>query len=309
MKFILLPVLMWASQSFAATNYKLDDPAILGEYALTPANKSAELQSVELIYNPSNELTLNTIDNEYILTGPDKDGVIFEEDGEPNCDGDEGQCWYDVHTVARLGKVKNAAGEEVPQIGLEITRADAFDDSGKSEETLVYVFTWSKTLPYATPYYLETATPADLAKINTDCMATLNRMTMDINSFTNPIDICPNPATYKYRDSIDDAFAYYIKSWYGPKSKDVKLLTPAQAKSKIFAKAKALARVYNGKSGPVDSKMLLDQINTVEAYALKADKIYFIQYLKEANLYLVDLKEQTFTRISMLTTTKYPESK
>ena len=305
-----MKALFFAALSFticAQAGPSIKDPALLGQYTLVKPNAKSELKTAKLVYNHDNVLVVMTDrnDSEYEISEPNEKGVIFDFQDEPNCDGDEPHCFYDSQVTVKLGSGKDVNDNAVPQILIEITVSDAWDDSGVSYTKETYVLNWSKALADANPYYLNVKAPADLAALSKKCKATLAKIAFDDKvSYLNSNDICPYVSAFEYRASFKDAFTQIKTDWVGEKQvSKVKLLTPTQVKAEIFDKAKALAAKYKAK-GPVTSKMIIEQINKIEAYVASKSKVYAYQSLRGMSMFVVDEETKIITHFDTRTTTE-----
>lgn len=308
MKAIFFAALSFSVLAQAAPSIK--DASFLGQYNLVKADSKSELQSAKLVYNHSSTLVIQTDRNEdeYELSEPNKDGVIASVQGEPNCDGGEDVCTYDAEVVIKLLPGVNDKNETVPQLSIEITTDNAFDDSGNSQDTQTYILNWTNKLDDAIPYYVEVETPADIKAIAAQCSAALAKIQFDDKvSYLNSNDVCPHPTSVVYRDSFDTAFKALKNEWVGEKQMSkIKLLTPAQVKSEIFNKAKALARKYTGKvGGTVTAKDIVAQIEKIEGYVKSKDKVYAYPSVRGMAMFVVDSKAQTIVQFDIRTTTEY----
>lgn len=293
--YLLILSLLVAPFAFAS-DYKLDDPAILGEYKLAKANKGSEIQKVELIYSHDNELIVyaDRNDSQYPLTDPNKDGVVFEGEDEPNCgSGDEPSCYYDARTTITLVKT-TVHGKEIPQLVISITQADAYDDTGANDFTTIYTLNWSKKLPDAIPYYLNVKDPRDWQSIQKKCLKTVEP-TDGLGGISSVWDICGQSETVKYRETIEEAWPYYVKDNVSKNEKLVKL-SPSDVKKRIFGKMLAIIKKLDERELKVSKEQLREQVKLQEEYVLsKYSLFYHYQYVDTAYLIAIDKDGQLIT--------------
>ena len=296
MKTSLLFSLIFVASSAFAKDYKLTDPAILGEYKLENANRKSEIKKAELVYNEDQVLVVRVDrnDEEYELSGPDKNGVVFEGEDECNAgSGDEPNCYYDAETIIKLDSV-TVRGETIPQLTIQITVMDGYDED--YQKTTKYVLNWSRELNHAIPYYTNTKNPRALHQIIETCNRELNDLEYDdVTRYTNTNDICPFARSVKYRD-LNKALAALQKTDLG---EDMKEVTESEAKQ-LFQQAKNLAKKYKGKGGSsVTPKKIVEQINKVEEYVLAADQIYYYPFFDSAEFVIVNKDKKIITRFGI----------
>lgn len=291
-----------SAPSAQASSYDLKDSSILGQYALTKANSASEVQTAELVYNNENKLVIRTERNEseYELSGPDSNDVIFDEEGEPNCGGEEERCLFDARTTIRLvGATVN--GKTVPQLSITITVSDAWIEDGSTDETTTYVLNWSKSLPYAIPFYLYAEVPADLKTLSANCKAKLETIKFDTETgYLNSNDICPYTTAFQYRDDFDVAFEYLKKDWVGSRSV-LRELSRQEVKSLVFDRARALAAKYKT-AGGITAQDIIAQLDLAEAYVLKADRVFAYEWGRHSQFFVVDTSTKTITYFSVVIT-------
>jgi len=296
MKNWLLVLGVLAASSAFASDYKLDDPAILGEYKLTKASKESEIQKVELIYSHDNELIVYTDrnDSQYPLTDPNKDGVVFEGEDEPNCgSGDEPSCYYDSRTTITLGKT-TVRGKEIPQLVISITQSDAYDDTGANDFTTVYTLNWSKAMPDAIPYYLNAKDPSEWLNIKKRCEKVVGP-TDGFGGIASVWDICGLSDTVKYRETIEEAWPYFVKDNVSKNEKLVKLST-SDVKKRIFGKMLAIIKKLDGRELKVSKQELKEQVMIQQEFILsKYDLFYHYQYFDTAYLIAIDKEGKLIT--------------
>lgn len=284
--------LLTAPFAFAA-DYGLDDPAILGKYKLAKAKKDSEVQSVELIYNHDNELMVYTDrnGNEYVLhEKPDKNGVIFDSEDEPNCDGDEPHCYYDSRTTITLTKT-TVRGREIPQLILSITQSNAWDETGQDDFTSTYILNWSKPLAYAIPFYLNAKDPREWQVIQKNCRQTVEP-TEGLGGLNSPWEVCAASETKKYRDTLEKAWPYYAKDNFADKSK-VKRITANDIKRRVFRKVISIINKYDDRELKVSKDKLREQVRLQQDYVLaNYDTFYHYQYFDTAYVIAVDTKQK-----------------
>lgn len=291
MKTLFLVLLLATNTVWAKAAFQLNDEAILGQYTLVAQDANSEIQTAEIVYNNDNVLVVRTDrnDSEYELTGQDKSGVIVDFQDEPNCGGDEDFCGYDSQVTIKL-LAANVNGEKVPQLSFEITVSNAWDEVGDEDETTTYVLNWSKTLPYQIPFYLNIETSADIKKISDDCQAAIPDLEFDSETgYLSNNDVCSRPYSVKYRDDVNEAMPYIIAGWGNPEK--TKLVTAQGLKKDYFGPAKALASKY--KNDPkVTSAQIIEQLQILESFVLKADRVYAYQYVDD-NVTLFVVNEKT----------------
>ncbi len=306
--YLLLSFILFGSSVFAK-NYELTDAAIRGEYKLVKTNSKSEIQKAEVVYNADNALVVRVErnDGEYELSEPNKNGVVFEGEDECNAgSGDEPNCYFDAKTIIKLQPVK-VRGEEIPQLTIEITVMDGYDEN--YEETITYVLNWSKSLDHAIPYYINIQSPPALKQLSTACELELKDIGYDSAAgYLNVYDICPHASTFQYREPFSKSFEALKKEWVGKNSKDsLEEITPKEAKQ-LFNKARALAKKYKKKKdSSVTSKKILAQIKKVEDYVLAADQIYFHKYIRDAMFFVVDKDKKIISRFGIKITNKYED--
>ena len=295
MKSIFLTCLLSASSfSFAAT-YKLNNPVILGEYQLKKADKKSEVQKAELRYNVQNQLVviLDRNEQEFEISGPDKNGVIFEGTDEPNCDGDEPACYFDAETKITLTSTK-VNGDEVPQLVVEITVANAWKEDEAGEKT-TYVLNWVKELPNAIPFYTEAKNPRELDKVLTACKKVVEP-TVGHGGVGNEADICGlGIETYHYRGSVGQTLSYFKKERIVTKKRLIRL-NEETLNTRVFAGAEAKIKALNPNELKVGRKALIAESRKLKNYILKtSDIIYYYQFSNTAVLVTFNTGEQTIT--------------
>jgi len=310
MKTFLFLALSFSVAAHAAQSVK--DYALLGEYKLVKTNAKSEIQTAKLVYNHDSQLVVMTDrseDFEYQVSEANDKGVIVDFQDEPNCDGDEAHCYYDSQVLIKLGSAVAANGQSVPQLSIEVTSSDAWDESGKTFETNTYVLNYSKPLADAIPFYINFESPADLKDLSAECNAKLNEIAYDdATSYLGAQEICPilSSATVMYRDSFEDAFAQIKVDYAGKKlAAQVKLLSAAQIKSEVFDKAKALAAKYKASKGTVTAKDILEQLNKVQAYVSSKDQVYAYSSLRGVSLFVVEKEAKLVHRLNVRTSTEY----
>jgi hypothetical protein len=302
MRLILLSLAVATSGAWAK-GVDLKDPSILGLYKLEKPDRKSDLQEVEIVYNNNNELVarVDRNDQEYTLDAAQA-GVIFEGEDEPNCGGEEQQCWYDSSTVISLEKSRDGW-----RMTIKIVQSDAWDESGKTDETKTWKLLWEKELDYAIPYYLNIPTPAGLEKLVKSCNARLKDIEYEDGAgYLNENDICPFPRSVQLRDPFEKALKFYLKYEVSQKRK-LEQVTPAQLKTKVFNRARALAAKYKPKDKKSPSRQdVVEQIDLIEQYASKADILYTFPHLRDGEIIMVDTKTKTISKFGIKVTDKYP---
>lgn len=301
--------------SIATYAYDLKDLAILGEYTLVKPDSKADIQRAELIYNSDNELVLRTErgPDDYRLSNPDRDGVVFKGEDEANCDGGEYTCSYDSSTVIKLLSTKDAYGNTIPQISIKIitsyawrTDCGGLDDNGNDQpacedDEQTYVLNWNKRLEYSIPFYTNFDNPP-LQKMNKSCMERLKDVSFyDISPrYLNAYDICGYLNSFKYRDNFDAAFPYVLKDWVGG-NQDQPSEKSAQEILAIFDQAKSLAKTYKA-NGKVTSQDLLEEIEKLKSYVLKANRFFVIpldKYQDKIEFFAVNTNTKIIVKVEM----------
>lgn len=268
----------------------LKDPAILGKYQINVETKEETLNTAELRFSEDKKLTLYYNNNEYELTGPDENGIVYDADDEPNCDGDEEVCMYDAHITIWL---RNATvkGERTFQLQVELSTDDAFDETGKSMSTEIYKLNWSEKLANAIPYFTRANDPKELLALMESC----NRVVEPTVGFgvPNSNKICTHNSTFKYRSPEKTAIKELIKFYSGKASK-VKKVTPAQLKALIFEKNEENIKKLNRNKIKVPIKDLLTEARKVQNLILKySDWIYAEAEGPDAIVYSVNRESRT----------------
>lgn len=278
---------MFACLAAIAAPVHFSDESILGQYTAETTTPATEIKAATLRFNADNQLVLTTdrYDQEYVLSNVGDSDVVFDEDGEPNCDGDEPSCYYDAHTQIRLGR--DAKG--IPQVVISITTMDAFDDTGTSQETNTTALKWANTIPDAHSFYLNVAVPADLAKVMADCKAAVTP-TIGFGGVNNWTTICTDlVSTVLFRDEIDVALPYLWKASAG--SEKVKELTKKEFRTVVLAGALKRLKALDQKKLKVERKFLVAQFMSVANYILnQSDRIFVFQFADTAFVYSVNTK-------------------
>ncbi len=294
MKYSLLFLAFWALPSFASS--KLDNPDILGEYTLQPRNKNSDVQTAQIRINVDKKIvvTLNDDDNEFELTEPNAKGVIYDGDDEPNCDGDEENCYYNASTVIRL-KTKGRGSKAVPQLQVTIEKVNAFNESGDDDSTTTYVLNWSRELPDALPFFTNAKTPASLSALLESCK-TLVVPTVGQGGIGNFSDICTSTNTYDYRGGFSEAFKYMLRARGGGSKKETKKITPARLQSKVFGAVDKMIDGLESKDLKVSKKQLKAEVKKIETYILEnSELLYLYQYTDTAIVFSVNKNEKVIT--------------
>lgn len=223
----LLPVPGFAAQ------YRLDDPAILGEYALEKPDKKSDVQKAVVRFNADNDLIVDFKgDGEgFVMTGPKRGGVVVDFQDEPNCDGDEEACYYDSQITIRLQETEKS-GVRIPQLIIEVTSMNAFDDQDQGETT-TYVLNWKREIKNGVAYFLNVKNPRDLTTIYNRCKKEIEKTIG--SGVHNLARICSNPKTVKFREPADEAVQAYIDEW--DTKGEGRFLTPAKLKQLVFDKS------------------------------------------------------------------------
>lgn len=321
MKSLTIALLLLTTWTLSAqASYSLQDPEILGEYALAQSNTSSEVQKAELIYNSDNQLVVKTDRDEveYELSEPDKNGVIYSGEDEPNCDGGESVCSYDSLTVIRLQTHQEKSGKESPQLSIEITKSYAWsegcggtDDSGNDQpacddETSTYVLNWSKELAYSIPFYTNAEHPPVIKKMSETCLAAMKGVDFDSETaYLGPYQICGGAlVSFKYRDSLETAFPYFLKDWLGGNEKPPVEVSDVIV-ADLFDQSINLASKYKGKgTSTITSSMIMEQIGRFKTQMLKQYDTFFNipamdKFDNKAKIIAVNTKEKTITLLEI----------
>ncbi|MCB9073604.1 MAG: hypothetical protein H6623_08275 [Bdellovibrionaceae bacterium] len=304
MRLLSIVIFIFAAATCSAQSkaWQIYDPAALGEYTLIKKNSKSDVQKAELIYNNDNQLVVRTdrFDQEYELSSGDKDGVVYTGEDEPNCDGGEDVCEYDLQTTIKLLST-TVDGKEMPQLSIEITIANAWDEDGKDNYTNTYILNWSKTLPYAIPFYLNALVPEEAQALNQSCMENLKDIEYDFEttSYHSATDICPNPDYFTYRNDLDEAFPYLKNGWLGKKhASQVQEVSKEDVKKLVFDAAKNLAQQYQAKKASLTSATIISEIEKIESYALNAGDRYFIYpNYRSMGMFIANTKNKTIVRL------------
>ena len=294
MRYILLALALSNSLAMAA-GFKLNDPSILGEYRLSRANKKSELQVAQIRYNVDNKLVVmvDRLDQEFELSGPDKNGVIYEGEDDPNCgSGDEPSCMFDANTKIRLVSAK-VGGEWIPQLIVEVTEVDAYVD-GDAGTDYKWVLNWSRSIPDAIPYYISAEVPKEFARIIESCKKELKD-----ESSVNEMDVCSFTRAYTYRGSETRAVNKYIKD-NARKDRKMKQISEKTLTGKIFAGVNAWINGLDQRDLKMKKSEILAQSKKIQNFIVEnCDKIYFEQGYNDANLLCVNTEEARITHISL----------
>lgn len=271
---VFVTTLAFAAKSTAATMPEATDPVLLGQYTLAKPDPKSDLKVASVIYNNANQLILNEdrLDTEYALTGPDKNGILYDGEDEPNCDGDESACYYDSRTLIKLAMIAKPDGSLIPQITISITSTNAFAEDGKVDEsTTNYVLNWTNEIADAIPFYLNAKPSAAVAALMIDC-ETVVKPTVGHGGVGNTREVCGAVSAYKFRSTFAEAFPYFLKS-----AKGTKAITVDKFKEK-----------------------LQDQVDAIRDFiANNSDKLYYRQSTTTAYVYSVDLKTSTITEFRL----------
>lgn len=296
--------------SVHAADFELKDSRILGLYKLVKADKKSDIQKAELIYNADNKLVVITDEDlEYELSGPKGSGVIYDGNDEPNCGGEEKKCWYDSHTEIKLIKAI-VDGQEIPQLQIQITKSNAWDEQGTDDYTTTYVLNWDKTLDYAIPYYVNDLSPTDLENIVESCKRELKNIEFEDGAhYLGENDVCPYPHSVRLREPMNKALAYLFKDLSrGRKKPEIQKVTAEQLKKNVFNKARRLAERYKpARSGSATREDILAQIDKIEAYASRGDEIYTYPFLRDTEMLVLDLKTKIVSRFNIRTELNYKD--
>ena len=292
-----------AAGAQAAATYDLKDESILGLYKIPQVLRSSEIKEAELIYNEDNVLVLRVDRNsqEYILEGPDTNGVVFTGDDEPNCDGGEEKCWYDSHTEIKLQKAL-VGGREIPQLTIVITESNAWDDSHTDDVTTTHILNWSGKLDHSIPFYVNTETQEPLAELAKSCGQELRNLRYEPGSrYLSVNDVCPYPHSVQLREPIDTALTYFLQSRGGATSRNrPQLVTTAALKRRVFNRARSIAKKYNPTRAEMPPReKIFEQIDKIEEYASKSDSIYTYRFASDAIVIVVDLKTKIVSWFSI----------
>lgn len=265
----------------------------LGQYQLAKPDKASKIQKADFIYNNDNVLVVvtNRSEQEYEVNEAAEDGVIYEGSNEPNCDGDEPQCWYDSATSIRL-KTINVDGRQLPQLTITITVSNAWDEVGKDDITTTYVLNWTKPLSHAIPFYVNTQTPAELDQLSKSCRSELKNLEHERGAgYINVNDVCPYVWSAQLREPFDEALLNYLRSLQsGRNRRKVEKVSAEELSNKVFKPARALANKYEPKKANSPSRAkILAQIDLIEEFAARSPVIYtYKSSMREAMIVLVD---------------------
>jgi len=291
---ILLILTLWAGAA-GATSFRLDDPKILGEYVLAKADKRSEVQTAQIRYDADNQLVIDFRDDDegFPLSNPDKKGVILDYQDEPNCDGDEQACYYDAQISVTLGSTVNKKGVEIPQLTIEITSVNAYDEKDAGETT-TYVLNWSREIPNAIAYYTNVPNPAQLTNLVQACEKVVEP-TIGYGGISNAGDICTRPATVKLRDPLNEAMTAYIEDQGG---RGVRVVSATELESLVFAPALEVIKKYDVNEIKVPQAALLAEAVKMQKYIVaNSDAVYYHQYVYWAVLYIVNSKTKLVTSV------------
>ena len=298
MKALSLILCLWSVSTFAA-EYKLDDPAILGEYVLIHPNKKSEIEKAYIRYNHDNQLVVNVDrnDGEYPLSEPDKGSdVVYSGEDEPNCDGDEPACYYDSKIEIELTSTVAKSRQHLPKLTLTITETNAFDDDDAGTTT-TYELVWSKEIPDAIPFYVTAEPLTALARLNRECERVVKPTQYD--GIGQAKDICAYEGNYKYRDAFGPAMADFLRN--NSVRKDTKRTTPAALK-KVFAQHITKIKNLKQKDLKVPKKDLVAQAKKVHEYILDSYKTFYTRkhsYGGDITVYAVNFEEQMITEFTI----------
>ena len=281
------------SGAFAfATDQKQSDPKLLGEYHLLTPNAKSEIQWAQVKYNNDNDLVVlvDRNEEEYLVSDPLAEGIIYSEDGEPNCDGGEDACYFDVHTTIKMVDVPSGK----PRLSIELSVADAFDESGKSEEKTTYTLEWAKEIPDAIPFYTNQKHPTALQNVLDACEAAV-RPTVGFGGVSNTSLICTRPTSFAMRDPIDESFKYFLKDWDSKhKSKEI---SAKEMQKTVFADAESAIKKLNASELKVSQAELINQNREIQNYILlNSNKFYFHPYVRSTIVIAVNTESKHITR-------------
>ncbi len=297
---VLASFILAASSSFATPLYnssflksarpsvRLGDAAILGQYELLKPTSKSGLNLAQVRINSENKLVVTTDlnDQEYELTGPDKNGVVYDGQDEPNCDGDEQRCLYDSRTIIKLTMENNAAGDVVPHLEIQITETNAFDESGKDEANYTWKLAWLKALPDSVSLFFKTANDAKTQAIYDHCEAVI---APSIGSGISS-GFCPTVYSYDLKATV----AQSMKAIFHEESaKNVKVISADQLQEQIELAVKLVDKVE--RSGQrVSVALLQGELRAYADYTLSNyDKIYFQQFADIAVIHASNSKTKT----------------
>jgi hypothetical protein len=287
MKSILL-ICSLISASAWASSYKLTDEDILGKYVLHKANKKSDVQWAEVKFNTDNKLVVitNRDDNQYELTGPDKNDLVFTGTDEANCDGDEPSCVYDAETKIWLSKVKGG-----PQLTIDISTDDAFDESGKSAETTEYLLDWDKDIPDAIPFYTNMKkNPKPVETLIAACKAAIKSELG--KAISNAGEICSNPNSVKYRGDFDKAWKWFVNDWVGEhNAKDVKKYSDKKLQGLFDKQIEEINKIADKDLVKLSKADLVQQATKVQKYISEnSDSVYV--HLVSGNVSVFSINEK-----------------
>jgi len=317
MKTLLTLICLLATPAFAKNAYKLDDPAIMGSYKLAKADKKSDLQSARIGINSEKKLTLteDRDDNEFELTGPDKNGVIYSDDsGEANCDGDESSCSYDASTKITLLSTTDKKGNVIPQIKIDIVVSyawqsdcgDGQDQPDCTDENYSYVLNWSNSNPDDVSPYTDIQNTR-LQKAADACRKALGQDFIEIakaNYFA--WDFCAAPvASMSISTDFDTAFKSIEDVYVGGNQKNPKEISVDDVKD-LFAQSTKLAKAYkdDGKDVKVTSADMQNQIQKIQAAVLEYDRFFAIPKMGDDDLnvyvFAYDTKAKIVSKFQIL---------
>ena len=309
MKFLILMALSVGSASFAQTKtapYDLKSKEIVGKYVLQTSDEKLEVQSAQIYFDRRNNISLyvDGIDKDLDINNPDASGLINKEEYEPiDCDHDETTCGYVESTEVYLRQTKNARGELVPQ--LEINVLESVYNAKKSKRgnpvyediENTYTLIWSENLPHGgLPVFTEKKVAA-LESYLKSCKP----MAKKFYSYPSDQVFCPQVITYGSRFTMDEAVEATIGG--SLKNKRTKKTTYTELQGTFFKLvednlADALAHRGNAKIEP----QLQAQVAKLKSYFKKksADGAKFYYFTAEYGdqVYVIDEKSKTIFEFS-----------
>jgi hypothetical protein len=308
MKKLILFSILLVSSAFAG-NYKLDDPAIIGEYKLVTTDKKSDVQSAQIRYDEEDQLVVDILDIEepYVLSEPDKNGVVVDEEIEIQCE--DSSCGGVSHVMVQLLSTENKKGSKkgtsVPGLSIQITKTYPGDmdpntgDWDFEDETKTYTLVWNKALTNGGLADFTDVT-SDFDKIADACRANVQPYVRSI--IYSQSEACPIVSVHKYRVADAIAMKTVINFFYGnppvlkPSSlQEIDQLIYAKKIDQFTQKAK-------DKKKTAELPGLLAEIEKLRTFIsqLKVDQVYLANDPNSLRMaVLVDETAKTVTLITI----------